>query len=72
MNKGRIEQIDTPEQLWAHPATAFVCDFLGGANRIACRIEGGMVDVAGVRLPNAAPVAANGAATGSCGRMNSM
>lgn len=29
MNAGRIEQADTPENLWASPATPFVHDFLG-------------------------------------------
>ena len=28
MNKGHVEQMDTPTQLFAQPATAFVRDFL--------------------------------------------
>ncbi len=64
MNHGVIEQIDTPEAVWNRPATAFVCDFLGGANRIACTAQGGGIDVGGVRLPNSAPDCADGAATG--------
>ncbi len=64
MNKGRIEQIDRPETIWDHPASAFVCDFLGGANRIDCRIDGGRVDVAGVRLDNSAAATGDGPATG--------
>jgi ABC-type Fe3+/spermidine/putrescine transport system ATPase subunit len=29
MNQGRIEQLDTPQQVYEHPATPFVEDFLG-------------------------------------------
>jgi len=34
MNRGRIEQIDTPEALFRRPATPFVAKFLGGSNVI--------------------------------------
>ncbi len=63
MDHGRIEQVDTPEALWDRPASAFVCDFLGGANRIACHVSGGSVDIGGVRLPNSAPACGDGPAT---------
>jgi putative spermidine/putrescine transport system ATP-binding protein len=33
-NKGRIAQIDTPEAIYARPATRFVADFVGQANVI--------------------------------------
>ena len=59
-----IEQIDTPEAVWNRPATAFVCDFLGGANRIACMAHSGRIDVGGVVLRNSAPAIGDGAATG--------
>jgi putative spermidine/putrescine transport system ATP-binding protein len=32
MNAGAIEQLDTPEGLYRSPHTAFVADFIGGAN----------------------------------------
>ena len=32
MHKGRIEQVDTPFQLYANPTTLFVADFIGQAN----------------------------------------
>ena len=32
MNKGRIEQIDAPHQLYTRPRTRFVADFLGKSN----------------------------------------
>jgi sulfate transport system ATP-binding protein len=64
MNHGVIEQIDTPETVWNRPATAFVCDFLGGANRIACLASGGCIDVGGVMLANTAAALPDGPATG--------
>ena len=63
MDHGRIEQIDTPEQVWERPATAFVCDFLGGANRVVAQAVGGQIDIAGVRLPNRAPAMPDGPAS---------
>ncbi len=32
MNRGRIEQIDTPEQIYRQPANSFVYDFMGNYN----------------------------------------
>jgi spermidine/putrescine transport system ATP-binding protein len=37
MNRGRFEQIGTPQQLYYEPATAFVAGFVGANNRIAGR-----------------------------------
>ena len=34
MREGRIEQVDTPENLFATPATAWVCDFIGAGNLV--------------------------------------
>jgi putative spermidine/putrescine transport system ATP-binding protein len=34
MKDGRLEQIATPHELYAHPATAFVAEFVGTMNRI--------------------------------------
>jgi sulfate transport system ATP-binding protein len=41
MNEGRIEQIGTPEQVYAHPATPFVYKFLGNVNLFHGRIADG-------------------------------
>jgi spermidine/putrescine transport system ATP-binding protein len=38
MNAGRIEQCDTPEQIYRRPRTAFVADFVGEANLLLCRV----------------------------------
>ncbi|KGN29236.1 ABC transporter [Knoellia flava TL1] len=32
MNVGVIEQVDTPQEIYRHPATVFVADFIGRAN----------------------------------------
>jgi sulfate transport system ATP-binding protein len=42
MNEGRVEQIGGPDEVYDHPATAFVFDFLGNVNRLPCRIEHGL------------------------------
>jgi sulfate transport system ATP-binding protein len=34
LNKGKIEQIGTPEEVYDHPATPFVFEFLGHVNRL--------------------------------------
>jgi putative spermidine/putrescine transport system ATP-binding protein len=44
MNAGRLEQLDTPEEVYRNPATAFVAEFVGAMNRVAGRIgDGGEV-----------------------------
>ncbi|MDZ7317180.1 MAG: sulfate ABC transporter ATP-binding protein [candidate division KSB1 bacterium] len=40
MNEGRIMQIGTPEEIWHHPANAFVLNFRGEVNLFHCRREG--------------------------------
>jgi putative spermidine/putrescine transport system ATP-binding protein len=39
-NKGRIEQLDTPENLYERPQTPFVASFIGENNMMAGRVEG--------------------------------
>ena len=41
MNQGLLEQVGTPEDIYHRPASAFVADFVGTANRFAGRIESG-------------------------------
>lgn len=38
MNNGRIEQIDTPNQIYNHPTTKFVADFIGETNLLAGKL----------------------------------
>lgn len=39
INRGRIEQVGTPEQVWSQPATPFVYGFLGDVNRFDGRTD---------------------------------
>jgi sulfate transport system ATP-binding protein len=41
MNQGKIEQIGTPEQVYNHPATPFVYNFLGNVNLFHGRMDNG-------------------------------
>ena len=41
LNRGRIEQQGSPEEVFEHPANAFVMDFLGNVNVFHGRVEGG-------------------------------
>src|SRR5213082_641926 len=35
MNRGRVEQIGSPREIYEHPQTAFVADFIGSLNALA-------------------------------------
>lgn len=59
MNQAKIEQVGTPEQVFHHPATEFVMDFLGNVNVFHGRIEGGKPVIAG--FGNDAPSGAGNA-----------
>ena len=48
MNRGRVEQDGTPEELYLHPASRFVAEFVGETNLIEARISG--LDGARARL----------------------
>jgi sulfate transport system ATP-binding protein len=50
VNRGRIEQVGTPGEVYDHPATPFVYQFLGNVNLFEGRISHGMADVSGRRL----------------------
>ncbi|MYF84762.1 MAG: ABC transporter ATP-binding protein [Acidimicrobiia bacterium] len=41
LHRGRIRQVDTPEQLWSRPATEFVARFLGFENFADVEVESG-------------------------------
>jgi len=52
MKDGKLEQIATPSELYAHPATTFVAEFVGTMNRIPGDYEGGdQVSVLGSAVP---------------------
>jgi spermidine/putrescine ABC transporter ATP-binding subunit len=39
MKSGRIEQLGTPEEIYARPANRFVADFIGESNLFRCRVS---------------------------------
>jgi sulfate transport system ATP-binding protein len=63
MNKGRIEQDDTPDRVYSHPASAFVFDFLGRSNQILGEVRDGLFHADGFSLPAASGDCAAGPAT---------
>ena len=51
MNKGRIEQVGRPHEVYQDPATPFVCEFIGRTNRIALERRGDTWSAGGWSLP---------------------
>jgi putative spermidine/putrescine transport system ATP-binding protein len=63
MNRGRIEQVGTPTDVYERPATRFVASFVGSVNVLpASRDTGGNLTVWGTPIP--------GAANGTSGEMD--
>ncbi len=50
MNQGVVEQVGTPEHVWANPASPFVYGFLGDVNLFHGRAHKGEVRFPGLRL----------------------
>jgi sulfate transport system ATP-binding protein len=61
MDKGRIEQIGTPGDVYDNPATAFVHGFIGESIVLPVEVSGGSVRLGGRPLNIAADGAASGA-----------
>jgi sulfate transport system ATP-binding protein len=64
MNQGRIEQIGTPTELYDHPASPFVYNFLGNVNLFHGRLDKGRVLIGETefQLPNSPDLARDGSA----------
>ena len=45
LNKGQVEQIGTPDDVYNHPATPFVYGFLGNVNLFHGRVDGGTAHI---------------------------
>jgi sulfate transport system ATP-binding protein len=45
MDRGRIEQVGSPDEVYEHPATPAVCEFLGDVNVFHRRVEGTRVSL---------------------------
>ncbi len=51
MNRGKIEQVGTPDEVFHQPATEFVMHFLGDVNTFHGRVNQGMVQFSELELP---------------------
>src|SRR5690554_6513772 len=51
MNRGNIEQIGTPEEVYDHPATPFVYQFLGQVNLFHGRVARGKAHIGALEIP---------------------
>ena len=50
MNKGNVEQIGSPREVYETPKTPFVFDFLGQANRFEGQNNGGIIQLGEDRI----------------------
>ena len=55
MSQGKLEQMDTPETLYAHPNSAFVHGFLGSGVQLPGAVANGVLSVDGWSAPTDAP-----------------
>jgi putative spermidine/putrescine transport system ATP-binding protein len=53
MNQGRLEQISAPADVYAHPATPFVAEFVGLNNKVDAQVADGRAHLLGTSLPTA-------------------
>jgi len=58
MNAGHLEQLDVPSQIYAHPRTLFVADFIGVMNIFSTRRDGNLLRIGRYSLH--APAVLNG------------
>jgi putative spermidine/putrescine transport system ATP-binding protein len=61
MNRGRIEQVGRPEEIYRDPASLFSATFVGGRNRLDLPVSAGRVSL-GAAFDVAAPQGVNGRA----------
>lgn len=60
MNRGQIEQLDKPSQIYACPRTLFVADFIGAMNILPATATGDQVRIGTRSLPAPANLAQDG------------
>ena len=62
MNRGRVEQVGSPDEVFHQPANEFVMDFLGNVNLFHGRVERGKAVFGSLVLDDVAPSEGNGQA----------
>ncbi|MCK9469549.1 MAG: sulfate ABC transporter ATP-binding protein [Porticoccaceae bacterium] len=50
MNRGKVEQDGTPEEVYDHPANPFVYQFLGNVNLFHARVQNGVAKIGSVQI----------------------
>ena len=50
LNRGAVEQIGTPDEIYDRPATSFVYDFVGAANHLPVEIRNGHIRLGDLQL----------------------
>jgi spermidine/putrescine transport system ATP-binding protein len=50
MDGGRYLQVDTPQEIYEHPSTRFVADFIGETNFISATLNSHVADLANVQI----------------------
>jgi putative spermidine/putrescine transport system ATP-binding protein len=63
MKDGRLEQLAPPTEVYAHPATPFVAEFVGLNNKLAAQVRGGEAHLLGQRIPLVDKATPDGAVT---------
>ena len=51
LNRGHVEQVGSPQEVYDHPQTSFVYEFLGAANRLHGKVDHSGFVVDGAALP---------------------
>ncbi len=51
MSQGRLEQLAAPAELYAHPATPFVAEFVGLSNKVPAEVSAGQARLLGTSVP---------------------
>ncbi len=51
LDKGVIQQVDTPKNIYSNPANTFVAGFIGQMNFIDAKIENGFLTFSGINIP---------------------
>src|SRR6185369_6812036 len=61
MSQGRLEQLAPPAELYAHPATPFVAEFVGLNNKLPAQVSDGQAQLLGTSVPTLAGSVSSGA-----------
>ncbi len=63
MRNGVLEQIATPAELYDHPKTAFVAEFVGLTNQLKVNVSGGSFEILGSKIKTLAGSIGSGSGT---------